>query len=452
MAELASTRDKIMQNFTETQDVSELESQKCPKCNTTVPIYANYVTWCHNCNWNVRPYAYLAPKNMLEAMYLKLGQRLSKALFDELVKSESLQPRWTPPKIAAYAIAALVHLSTLLIAIGGLLLIVRGWPNPLFLFVGVVLLAVVYYVVPRWEKIKIKRQVDKDKFPTLHKIVQQISDSLGLPHVEIIMINEDFNAFVQQKGWRRKRLLTLGLPLFSILSPQEKIALLGHELGHYANGDANRTWFVGKAVQTLELWVDLLQPERQRNRMIVTGTRTSIGFVVIITRFLTMLLFGLFALLARAATSGLSHLLWRDKQRAEYLADYMAATVGGTEAALSGLQKLHYRATFELAVQKVIFSQGRQNLFEVLHRQLDQTPKREIERISRVERLANSRLDATHPPTPLRLDFLNAHPIEKPMVVIDEREAVLLEKELEILQRQIQEVIVDNQLSRLYRR
>jgi len=31
----------------------------------------------------------------------------------------------------------------------------------------------------------------------------------------------------------------------------------------------------------------------------------------------------------------LSHLLYRDSQRAEYLADYLAATVSGTEAAQS---------------------------------------------------------------------------------------------------------------------
>jgi hypothetical protein len=56
----------------------------CPTCGATVPVLEGYVTWCHECGWNVTA----PPRPDLRA-----GR---------------LEPRLTPSKLAAYALAAFV--------------------------------------------------------------------------------------------------------------------------------------------------------------------------------------------------------------------------------------------------------------------------------------------------------------------------------------------------------
>jgi heat shock protein HtpX len=147
----------------------------------------------------------------------------------------------------------------------------------------------------------------------------------------------------------------------------------------------------------------------------------------------------------------LSHLLWRDKQRAEYYADSLAAKVAGTEAMLGMLQKLHYTSTFDLALQQFSMRPQNANFFNALIQQVAQVPPREIERVSRVERLAQSRLDTTHPPTANRIEFLQ-HPKQTyAWVRLDAAEESSLEAELAQAQRRIQVQMVDDHLDRLYR-
>ena len=75
----------------------------------------------------------------------------------------------------------------------------------------------------------------------------------------------------------------------------------------------------------------------------------------------------------------LSHLLWRDSQRAEYLADYLAATVSGTNAVLSLLEKLHYGTAFALTVQHAALNQdASEGLLERLRQRVAEVPEREL--------------------------------------------------------------------------
>jgi len=86
----------------------------------------------------------------------------------------------------------------------------------------------------------------------------------------------------------------------------------------------------------------------------------------------------------------LSHLLWRDMQRAEYLADYLAANVSGTDAMLSLLNKLHFEKAMELAAHRARLDRGK-SLIGELRREIANMPERELERIRRVEKLSLSR-------------------------------------------------------------
>ena len=80
---------------------------------------------------------------------------------------------------------------------------------------------------------------------------------IGARGVDTIVVEPDVNAAVTTYGPRR-RVLHLGLGLWAVLTPRQKVALLGHELGHFANGDIRHGVVVGSALHTLRLWVVVL--------------------------------------------------------------------------------------------------------------------------------------------------------------------------------------------------
>src|SRR5207253_3262501 len=103
-------------------------------------------------------------------------------------------------------------------------------------------------------------------------------------------------------------------------------------------------------------------------------------------------------------------LLASDSQRAEYLADSMAARAGGTQAALGLLNKL--LMSDSLATRWVSFYEIglKKGIFDALRHQAAHIPQRELERAALVERSLASRLHATHPPITNRITLLQSRP------------------------------------------
>ncbi|HEY7296021.1 MAG TPA: M48 family metalloprotease [Dehalococcoidia bacterium] len=67
-----------------------------------------------------------------------------------------------------------------------------------------------------------------------------IARELHMATINEIAVTPASNAAFGRMGWRRRRVLLLGQPLPLTLDSQERVALLGHELGHGVNGDAVR--------------------------------------------------------------------------------------------------------------------------------------------------------------------------------------------------------------------
>ncbi|MCI0643464.1 MAG: M48 family metallopeptidase [Chloroflexi bacterium] len=235
-------------------------------------------------------------------------------------------------------------------------------------------------------------------------------------------------------GWRRKRILYLGLPLFAVLDRQERIALLGHEIAHSVNGDPTRNFLTLTAIYSLVVWFSILWG--------MTGAYAA-GFFLALLLPSNWVLYPL-AGLAWLGAYSLVHLLWWDSQRAEYLADFLAATVGGTEAMLALLEKLCSGQTFDIALQHISFNPDfkDQDFFDLLRQRIVQVPAREVQRIKRVEQLAESRLDTTHPPTPYRIALLQTRPALEPKVVLSPAENDAIDSELLTIRSQIQKQLV----------
>jgi heat shock protein HtpX len=355
----------------------------------------------------------------------------------------------------AYLLAVLVYLLTFGIGVAGGVLLVRDWPGLLSTLIGIIAVLVTVGMLSTRHRFsvkgKVKGEISPAQFPTLYQTVNKVAAFLGTSKVDKIILNARFNASVAQFGWRGKKVLWLGLPLFCILTTEEKIALLGHELGHCVNGDPNRSLVVGTALNYLREWYKTLYPEAIWPRATRRLGYGRMSIIVLLSAVITNILSLWLANLAKLGIFILSHLLWRDKQRAEYYADSLAAKVGGTEAALGLLQKLHYSSTFELALQQFALRPQNANFFNELLQQMAQVPPRELARISRVERLAQSRLDNTHPPTANRIELLQYPRQTYAGVHLDAVEIKSLEAELVQAQRRIQVQMVDDHLDRLYR-
>ena len=343
----------------------EENQRECPQCGATIPVHIGYVTWCHECGWNLQPHDPEPPRNLYEALYASLGRRLSQGLFDELIRTSSLRPTMTPAKIAAFAIALLVHSITVLLAISGTLLLISSWPNIVFMVYAVILLGIAWVLRPRVPKMNENdKVVPREEFPALYKVADDVARALNTSPVSAIVVDDEFNAAFAQVGWRRRKVLYLGLPLLTVLDPQERVALIGHELTHGVNGDLTRGFFVGSALWSLVGWHNLLTPDGSDD----TGNP--------IIAFLTTVIMLTLATFPRIWIYALAHLLWRDSQRAEYLADALAAKVGAPEAELPSLEKLHFGRRFSLFREKEEISNENHNLFVEMRRHPHLFPSR----------------------------------------------------------------------------
>jgi heat shock protein HtpX len=398
-----------------------------------MPIFNHYPNWCDQCGWNLKPHTPDVAEGRFARLYTRIGAKSSRSLFKKTLKSTTLQPRWTASKLLAYFVATIVHSLTIGFAVLGIWLLLAHWPNIFAIMGGGLCLAVAWVTRPRLNSYPNDECiVARAAAPGLYAFVDRVAAELGARPLDSIILAEDFNASFSRYGWRQRRIMHLGLPLWTILTPAEQVALVGHELAHSVNGDANRGFFVGSAVHALATWYGLLRPDY------VWNPRDGLqGLVAVPLNLILLALSGC----AWLGAYCLIHLLWRNRQRAEYLADYLAATVSSTAAIHSLLDKLHLEASCKLAMQRVALGSGQKNMFSTLQEHIASIPAREWERLRRVERLEGSRLDATHPPTAYRIDFLNARPVAEPKIVLAAAEISQIEREVAAHQSRLQTLI-----------
>lgn len=102
--------------------------QLCPNCDTVLPVYSGYVTWCE-CGWNLQPFQPAAKRTLFHSIYESLGQKASLQKLQQMRTAKSLQPAMTFSKLLAYLIASIIHGFSAIWVIVGLLLLIKGWPN-----------------------------------------------------------------------------------------------------------------------------------------------------------------------------------------------------------------------------------------------------------------------------------------------------------------------------------
>jgi Zn-dependent protease with chaperone function len=226
--------------------------------------------------------------------------------------------------VLAYAIAAVVHLTSAALLLGGAAVAGVGFPKPLLLLVGGVMIAAGVLMRPRAGGVPEGEPVERAEAPALWQLVDDVAAALDTPPPDRIVVEPEFNAHWSRAGIRRTRVLGLGLPLLAVLSPRERVAVVAHELAHARNGDIARSWFIGSAVGALAELGSLLTPAGG------TPHHETALLEVVSGMLLRVLRLPVDGLLAAEA-----HLLMHDSRRAEYLADALAADVAGTDAAVA---------------------------------------------------------------------------------------------------------------------
>ena len=429
-------------------NVSAVEGpdRTCPQCEALIPVLPGYPDWCDRCGWNLHPPPTLEPPGgRFTRLARALGRRSGERMARQLLNARTLGPRWTPARIAAYAIAIAVHLVTLALIVAGIAAIVVDFPNLLGILIGVTLVGVGLLMRPQLATLDPHHGhvLGVTAAPALHNLAAEVAGALERCPPDEIRISAEWNASWRVVGLRRRRVLILGLPLLTALAPDERVALLGHETGHERNGDARHGLIVGSAVIGLNRLSELLRPAPERDADFLV--QSEIGGIHWLS--------GAFMWVVSRPVDGVlwleARLLLRDMQRAEYLADALAARVAGSRATIALHERILLASTFALVVQQAAHEDAG-DVLDRLRLSLQLVPDRERERRRRVARLEQARLDDTHPPTGMRIALIEGRPAQVPRIWLDNDRSHRIDAELEPLAGVIDRELLDRHRSRLY--
>ncbi len=403
----------------------------CPQCGQAVTDDQRFVVWCPACGWNTDPLPAEPPRGRLEARRRKLAAKQGAQLHAELAaRGAAAAPRLDAQGIAAFALSWAVHLSTAALTVVGVLLVVLGYSVFTQLALGIAALMTVAVLRPRLGTLpKHVVPLQRADAPRLFTLLDLIASEAGTRTVDDVVLTGEVNASVSEYGLRRRRLLRLGLPLWAMLTPQERVALPGHELGHYAHGDTRRGFVVGTALRTLASWCHLLRPGASRYR------RSSVAVM------LANVVIAIPWAIASALLWVLDRCTMRASQRAEYRADAFAARIASSEAILAVLdalllapsvhQRLRRQAILVRTKARGTDPQAvRAGLWDLLAEHARSVPEVERERLRRAGALRDHSIDSTHPPTHLRRSLIAGQPPVAAAVALDAAASDAIDAEL----------------------
>jgi Zn-dependent protease with chaperone function len=199
----------------------------------------------------------------------------------------------------------------------------------------------------------------------------------------------------------------LGVPLWVCLRPQERVFVVGHELGHFVNRDIRRGLLTQPACTIFGNLADLVRP--------VSTVGDEDNIVMMIVKAMRMPFQWALAYVLNGIHLAITMLAARDGQRAEYQADVMAMQLAGGSAA-SALDMLS--ETFSA----IVASRARGNQgFAGWAAAIEQTRAEREHRVHRIRQLTQ-RTEASplrsHPPTGLRHRMAATVPYHDPKVIL----------------------------------
>ncbi|GAA1813599.1 hypothetical protein GCM10009682_38420 [Luedemannella flava] len=380
--------------------------------------------WCPACEWRLdhyepgrRPgeFGWASVDRWAFRLAYRLTARQFAALAGRAVgRSRATRTRVVLSVVGVGFLAAVVAMLAL-----GLYLVAVDFPSPMIV-PGVVLILLAIELRPRLGRLSAAdRRLTRTQTPTLFGLIDEVAGAVGGPVPDVVVVSEQVNASAGVVG-PGKRVLVLGLPLWAVLPAQHRVALLGHELAHFVNGDVRRLPLVRVATTTLGGLAGLLRfPE-------LDGT---VGPVAWLVRGL--------AWAARSTVLAVHLVLvWiglRDAQRAEYRADEVAAEVAGSAATVATINDLLAAESIDMLVRRDAPQGGgpdrwRESVAQVRADRADLTTA-----YRQLSVRDETSLFASHPPTGLRIRMIESRPWETGKVGLTETRSAAIDEELRTL-------------------
>ena len=199
----------------------------------------------------------------------------------------------------------------------------------LFLFGIAIAGAMLWSLVPRPDQFVAPGMLlDRSAQPRLYAELDDIAASLNERLPGEVYLIPDANAFVADRGgvmgFGSRRVMGLGIPLFSALTVSQFRAVLAHEFGHYYGGDTSLGPWVHRTKTAMVRIFENVGSLGQLARIAVLG----VMYLVVAS-----VLKAYFKLFLRAINMV--------SRRQEHRADELACLVAGREPLIEGLRSIH---------------------------------------------------------------------------------------------------------------
>lgn len=317
--------------------------------------------------------------------------------------------RWTGTRVAVTVLCGAVHVVTLAFVASGVWAL---WPGSDLEVkaLGVLCLMTAVALRPVFPRAaKGAGLVDPVTAPATRALVAEIAACVNAPLPTRLEVTTEINASASRTGLHG-RTLGFGAPLWMASSHQARVAILAHELAHFANGDPIRGRYVAGALQTLDHWLAILTPVNTRRRSLRGEPAIGRGPNPGVQR--------LFFWPFRAAIAGYAHLIdlvaAPDHRRGEAIADLRAAVAAGTDGAVDGLEVGLAALGIEVAVNRAAVR--REDLAPALLEFRAQFGPEQRAGARRSGAAEHHRIGSDHPLTTDRLKLLESTPPREPRV------------------------------------
>ncbi|MBF9028987.1 M48 family metalloprotease [Rhodobacterales bacterium HKCCE3408] len=341
---------------------------------------------------------------MFQRLRERLETRLSEQVYLDALKdaASGTALRRTRPETGALimAIAILaVPVLTVLIGLG----IIWITDFAIFaVFIGLLFIAFGLYLLP-WPRRPFDGiEIGPAEAPEIFAALDTVTDGLGAPPIDAIVVTDDFNAAIARHLGRT--ILMIGALLWQAASPAERHALVAHEVAHLVNGDPRRRGLPGAALTVLDRWLGVLGVSKRvkQGYYATLNDYDRIGYSAI-TEIMLMPI----QLVVELLDLLLLRLVFIGAHRSEYLADSLAAAVAGRTPLQSLLDKAERAGVIAIALKRLDAARlkdGRE-LLERLSGAFDD-PTIQTEPPAR----GPVTTAGTHPPTALRKGFIDSLP------------------------------------------
>lgn len=401
-------------------------SEVCPRCGAGLVSARGAAAWCPTCEWNLALYEPDRHGRAIGWLWAdravdRFAHRLARTQFARMSGRPVGKPGWSLARLVMVAISVVLLACQVAILGAGIWLITVDFPSAAIIL-GVLLVMVALMLRPRFGKLdSAARALSRSDAPTLFAVVYRVADAVGARRPHTVAVIADFNATAGTVGVLRRRVLTIGLPLWVALTPQQRAALLAHEMGHFVNGDPARGLLTQPAFSTLGYLAYLTAP---------IPVDPDAGLLFAIAAWAVNVPMAIASSLFRLAHIMLVVAGLRDKRRAEYLADEVSARVAGSAAAVELIDILAASEEVRFAIRWA----ARESALVTDWRAAAQAGRPAGRSRTSVLRQLSVRdeasLFASHPPAGLRARLIESRPPELGSLAINEAEAIRIDTEL----------------------